>query len=335
MNSIFNTLYNICGELINIVVDIAYAIYDVSLFGFVFILLPFKSVDDKLLLHNNIVTTCNRYCKDIAYDIIWKYCELVTIGSNFYKKTILPEFHRITEYKYRNEIVLVKDGYETHYFKNWNELYNYPQRDELTYDFILYTDYQHNDSKKNYTAIIDEKQIKSSYIVNTKSSVNFIIFQLTMNNVKYDISLKEPRYFILKNNILKYPFFKWYMKTVYDIHLPEKYSVYYMTQDMSIAVLHSPFFIKFNHDSVTSFSSGKPHIEMVSDEVDINEPVRSNTDSETTLNEANETNEDNEDNDITTRDNRLLDHVHEDGITDIVDNKIIESIINSEKLKTY
>ena len=38
----------------------------------------------------------------------------------------------------------------------------------------------------------------------------------------------------------------------------EEFSVSYMTQDMSTAELHSPFFIKFGEDSVTCFSSAKP-----------------------------------------------------------------------------
>ena len=48
------------------------------------------------------------------------------------------------------------------------------------------------------------------------------------------------------------------MRKIYDIELSEHFSVNYMTSDMSIVNLHNPFFIKFNEDGVTSFSSGKP-----------------------------------------------------------------------------
>ena len=48
------------------------------------------------------------------------------------------------------------------------------------------------------------------------------------------------------------------MKKVYEIELSECFSVTYMTTDMSIVNLYNPFFIKFNEDGVTSFSSGKP-----------------------------------------------------------------------------
>jgi hypothetical protein len=81
---------------------------------------------------------------------------------------------------------------------------------------------------------------------------------LTTDNNKYDINLKEPQNFFVKDNTLKFAFFKWYMKKVYDVNLTEDFSVNYMTQDMSIANLHHPFYIKFNEDGVTSFSTGKP-----------------------------------------------------------------------------
>ena len=315
----FDILYNICTEAFSLVADVAYTMYDISVFGIIFIALPLKSVDDKLVLHKDIVTSCNTFCKDLAYDIGWKYCEFATIFNTYYKKTLVPEFHKFTNYKFRNEIIVVKDGIETHYFKNWDELYNY--KGELNYDFILNTDYQSNDIKKNYTAIIDDKNVKPSCVIEKKSSVNFIIFQLTMNNTKYDISLKEPKYFILKNNTLKYPFFKWYMKSVYDITLTDQFSVYYMTQDMSIAVLHSPFFIKFNEDSVTSFSSGKPLV------------VPSESESNCENEEEATTNENV--NEAVTNDTMVVNDDRSDISNDSITNEILRSILNSEKLKTY
>lgn len=317
----FDILYNISTEALSLVADIVYTMYDISVFGIIFMILPLKTVDDKLLLHKDIVTTCNTLCKDVAYDIGWKYCELVTIFNTCYKKTLLPEFHKFTNYKFRSEIIVIKDGIETHYFKNWDELYNY--KGELIYDFILNTDYQSNDIKKNYTAIIDDKNVKPTCTIEKKSSVNFIIFQLTTsNNIKYDISLKEPKYFILKNNTLKYPFFKWYMKAVYDITLTDQFSVYYMTQDMSIAVLHSPFFIKFNEDSVTSFSSGKPPVVPIESESNCCENkqviTRDENENETVIN-----------------DNMVVDDDRSDISNDSITDEILRIILNSEKLKTY
>lgn len=236
--------------------DIMYMIYDITIFSTVFIALPYKTIGEKTQIHNDIVSSCNTFCKDIVFDIGWKYCELVTFTNTFYKKTLLPKFHELTDYAYRNDVILVKDGNEVMYFKKWSDLHD--SIEELDYDLILYTDYGLNDDKKNYTIIIDDKSIRVKQPQEKSSTVNFIVFQLTINNTKYDISLKEPKNFLLQNNVLKYPFFKWYMKTVYDIELSPEFSVNYMTQDMSSAELHSPFFIKFGEDSVTCFSSAKP-----------------------------------------------------------------------------
>ena len=238
------------------VFDIMYMVYNISIFSTVFIALPYNTTDEKTQIHNDIVSSCNTYCNDIVFDIGWKYCELVTCTNTYYKKTIVPNFHKFTNYAYRNDVILVKDGNEVASFKNWNAFYE--SIDELDYHLIIYTDYRLNDDKKNYTMIIDDKSIRMKHPEEKPSSVNFIVFQLTTNNTKYDISLKEPKNFLLQNNVLKYPFFKWYMKKVYDVELSEEFSVYYMTHDMSISELHSPFFIKFGEDSVTCFSSAKP-----------------------------------------------------------------------------
>jgi hypothetical protein len=236
--------------------DIMYMIYDISIFSTVFIALPYKTFNEKTQIHDDIVSSCNTFCKDIVFDIGWKYCELVTYTNTFYKKTIVPKFHELTDYAYRNSVILVKNGTEVAYFKTWSDLHE--SIDELNYDLILYTDYSLNNDKKNYTIIIDEQSIRMKQPEEKISTVTFIVFQLTTDGTKYDISLKEPKNFLLQNNVLKYPFFKWYMKTVYQVELNEEFSVNYMTQDMSIAELYSPFFIKFGEDSVTCFSSAKP-----------------------------------------------------------------------------
>jgi hypothetical protein len=127
---------------------------------------------------------------------------------------------------------------------------------------------------------------------------------LTVNDVKYDINLKEPYNFLVKNNTLKEPFFKWYMKHFYNVKLNNDFSVNYMSQDMSIGKLHSPFFIKFNESSVTSFSSGKPKTMEV-----INEKEDSVNDEE-----------------------EFVDETEDSGV---VVNKIITDILNSERLKSH
>ena len=75
---------------------------------------------------------------------------------------------------------------------------NEPISQDIKYDMILQTEYnKNNDSKKNYTAI--SYDIKSKNTID-QSNISFIIFQITTNNEKYDINLKEPKNFLIKNN---------------------------------------------------------------------------------------------------------------------------------------
>ena len=158
-----------------------------------------------------------------------------------------------------NSIILIKNGEEIKYYKNMELLKN--ATEDIDHDLIFYTDFSNNDSKKNYTIISENNINNPMENIKHKCDVNFIIFQLTMDKIKYDINLKEPKNFMIKNNTLKMPFFKWYIKKIYNVDLKEDYSVSYMTQDMNITNLQSPFFIKLNDEGMTSFSSGKPKIE--------------------------------------------------------------------------
>ncbi|MDB4277978.1 hypothetical protein N9895_02950, partial [Gammaproteobacteria bacterium] len=154
--------------------------------------------------------------------------------------------------------LLIKNGEEIAQFKTW-EMFE-DEKEKVDFDLILYTKYNEIEPKKNYTLIRDKCFSNPDSLLNNKCDVSFIVFQLTTDGNKYDIQLKEPHNFFVKDNILKYTFFKWYMKKVYDVVLSEEFTVNYMTNDMSLANLHNPFFIKFNEDGVTSFSSGKPKI---------------------------------------------------------------------------
>ena len=232
-----------------------------------------------------------------------------------------PASPRLTDYAYRNDVLLIKDGIENVSFKNWSDLHD--SIEELDYDLIMYTDYSLNDDKKNYTMIIDDRSIRMKQPDEKPSSVNFIVFQLTTNDTKYDISLKEPKNFLLQNNVLKYPFFKWYMKTVYNIELREEFSVNYMTQDMSIAELHSPFFIKFGEDSVTCFSSAKPTPIILS---------RSDSEVETYIDSEVETETD-IDSEVETDIDSNIDKEFEVSLNSIVDDTLMNNIKNCEKLK--
>jgi len=234
--------------------NILYNIYEMLIYTGVSIIYIQTPGDERDITSKNVINICNNYCKEVSYDIGWKFAEIATVTKIFYRKTIIPYFHELTNDYFRYPILLIKDGEELIYVKNIDS----SQLEEMEYDLLFYTDYNENDPKKNYTIISESgiKDIKSP--IEHKCDINFIIFQLNIDNEKFDINLKEPKNFLLKNNILKYNFFKWYMKKVYNKDLSGDFSVNYMCQDMSTENLNSPFFIKFGDEGVTSFSSKKP-----------------------------------------------------------------------------
>ena len=222
-----------------------------------------NSDSERYEIFKSVILNSNNYCKDVTVEIGWKCAEIATVTNMFYRKQVIPTIHYLTNDYFRYPILLIKDGEEVMNIKNIDSY----QLDELEYDLLFYTDYSENDPKKNYTIISETgiKDIKSP--IDNKSDINFIIFQLTNRfGAKFDINLKEPKNFLLKNNVLKYSFFKWYMKKVYNRPLSNDYTVNYMSQDMSTVSLKSPFFIKFGEDGVTSFSIP----ELSSDEKDEN-----------------------------------------------------------------
>lgn len=244
-----NIFVTILLELSNIL----YCIYEMLILTGVSVLYIQKSDKEREEIHKIIINNCNNYCKDVSIDIGWKCAEIITVTKIFYRKQLIPTVHYLTNDYFRYPILLIKDGEEIMCIKTLNS----SEIQEGEYDLLFYTDYSENDPKRNYTIIRETgiKDIKSP--IEHKCDINFIIFQLTHNDEKFDINLKEPKNFLLKNNVLKFNFFKWYMKKVYNEDLSEEYSVNYMCQDMSTANLKNPFFIKFGDEGVTSFSSKK------------------------------------------------------------------------------
>ena len=253
-------MLNIIFDVMNIIGNISYLLYDMLVLGGIMILFPLEDRSVKMLLHKSSIRSCNTFCKNVSFDISWKMCEIVTLAQTSYRKTILPNFHSITDnyFRNRNAVLLIKNGEEIAEFKTW-EMFE-DEKEKVDFDLILYTKYNEIEPKKNYTLIRDKCFSNPDSLLNNKCDVSFIVFQLTTDGNKYDIQLKEPHNFFVKDNILKYTFFKWYMKKVYDVVLSEEFTVNYMTNDMSLANLNNPFFIKFNEDGVTSFSSGKPKV---------------------------------------------------------------------------
>lgn len=293
-------------EFVKLLGNILYFTYESLVHGCIDIWLLNVENEEFILKNKTLaVMTINKYFIDTGVDISWKTLEFVGAVKKYYNKSIVPYFHHITNDFFKKSITIINNGEVVMLVKDKNA-FNELNLDNNGYDMIFYTDYSLNDSKRNYTSILDDKNVikNISNVSESKSSVNFIIFQLTVNDVKYDINLKEPYNFLVKNNTLKEPFFKWYMKHFYNVKLNNDFSVNYMSQDMSIGKLHSPFFIKFNESSVTSFSSGKPKTMEV-----INEKEDSVNDEE-----------------------EFVDETEDSGV---VVNKIITDILNSERLKSH
>lgn len=249
-------------EFINLVKlfgSLLYFLYENIVGGFIHIVLFNEETDSIIKYKNNAIALIDNLFIDIGVNITWKMLEIVGTIKIFYNKSLIPLFHNTTNDYFRNTIILIKNGKEVMSIKN-NEVFEALNIDKTDYELILCSDYSLNDSKRNYTLITDNvSDVKNSKVLlSNKTNVSFIIFQLLQDGKKYDINLKEPKNFFIKNNTLKEPFFKWYMNKVYNIELSDNFSVNYMAQDMSVGNMHSPFFIKFNDSSVTSFSSGKP-----------------------------------------------------------------------------
>ena len=222
---------------------------------------PFKNVFDTSLItvKNELLNVYNDSLKEPIYDISWKMLEILTIFNEYNEKHILPNFHKYTNYYFRNDVILIKGGKEIKYYKTWKHYLT--SKDKVLFDLILKTDYTLNDKNKNYTLVIENptnvtnENVKN--IIANKCDISFIVFELTFNNIKYDINFKSPHNFFVKDNIFKYTFFKWYMNKIHNIELTEDFTINYMTSDLSQGVLHYPFHIKFNESGLNSFSYKK------------------------------------------------------------------------------
>lgn len=208
-------------------------------------------------IESEILLKCNNYVKDVFFKVNWKIIEFLTLIREFNKKTLRPMFHELTDNYFRKSIKIIHNGEEIHSFKNCKEAsYKIDGEETYRFDFILHTNYHKIESKKNYT-IISDKLINDYKEQIIPSDVGFIIFQLKYEDVKYDIDLKEPRNYLIKDNVLKSSFFKYYMINTYNIKIGDEFSVSYMTNDMSSSTLTNPFFIKFNDVGITSFPMKK------------------------------------------------------------------------------
>ena len=235
LSSLINVLYIIYTKLIYIVLS---SVCFITNNEYSYVLNSYNSKINKLTI----------YSQDILCDIGWKYCEIVTISTDCYNKQILPLFHLITYDYFKNPFLLIKNGEEIKYFKNKESLYLINNSD---FDLLFYTDFRNDDSRKNYTMIGHDTDLKKYNLSNINiSNISFIVFELTFNTVKYNINLKEPYNFLIIENVLDHAFFKWYMNKHYKIKITNNYNINYILQDMSTSELTSPFFIKINNKAI-------------------------------------------------------------------------------------
>jgi len=215
-------------------------------------------------IESETIIVCNNYFKDILFKVNWKIIEFISLIREFNKRTLRPKFHELTDNYFRKPIKVISNGVEIYNFKNYEEAYNKIEKDEKSdYDFILNTKYHKTESKKNYTIISDKLSNDYKEIFDV-CEVGFIYFQLKCSNngeiQKYEINLKEPKNYLIKDNVLKTSFFKYYIKNIYNVDISDDFSIDYMTNDMSVSSLNNPFFIKFNEIGLTSFPMKKENV---------------------------------------------------------------------------
>jgi hypothetical protein len=166
-----------------------------------------------------------------------------------YSKIVKPILYEILELDDgRYEIIVVRNGKETHKFKTMNDFKKsgIMKRDENhenditypfnidNYDFVMQTFYnKENDDTKNYCIKYDyfnegdyNNTSKTFDLPNIVSNNKFIAVVLKFNNKEYQINIYEPFNFnVSENVVLEYNFLKWYMRKYYNIKLTNEYTI--------------------------------------------------------------------------------------------------------------
>ena len=103
---------NILLEIYLSVINIIYWLYEMSIYISVNIIYSYELEEQQDQIYKEVIGYCNNFCNEISYDIVWKYCEAITITKTLYRKNIVPNFHYLTTDYFRYPIVLIKDGKE-------------------------------------------------------------------------------------------------------------------------------------------------------------------------------------------------------------------------------
>ena len=75
---------NIFFEIMNIIGNVLYVLFDMLILSGIFILFPLEDRSVKMLLHKSSIQSCNTFCKSVSFDISWKMCEIITIVQIFF-----------------------------------------------------------------------------------------------------------------------------------------------------------------------------------------------------------------------------------------------------------
>ena len=215
--------------------------------------------DDKIAIYELLNESLKQSINDLTFDISWKFIEIITQMKTFYKKNIIPYFHKITNNNFRNQLKVIKNGNEILQLKDIDAFKECSEN--IVYDLLLMTKYDDVNENNNKTLILENIDNYNDQNFEKKSDVSFIIFELKNNNKTYDINFKSPLNFNLQNNILKDSFFKWYIKNKYNEDLEENYEVNFMTSELYSDKLKNPFYIKFNENGISAFSTIKKNSE--------------------------------------------------------------------------
>lgn len=192
--------------------------------------------------------------KSVICLVGWNSIRGYTKLQNMNKKYVLPFYNRniLTLYNNfigtvpeKNTIILVKNGKEIKQFRNLKELQDASK--VPNYDFILHTYYGEDNENENYTVRHNEIPEGAYY---QKSTCSFLAIELKYEGKTYQIDLKTPFNFIVKDNeLLDFPFLKWYIRKCYNVDISQNYVVEFVDSFIASETITSDYNIKLTIDN--------------------------------------------------------------------------------------
>lgn len=112
-----------------------------------------------------------------------------------------------------------------------NKYCNISQIKELVYDFVI------KKEGNDYIIIHDVSNYES--LRSEIPSYNIMSIVLYINNEQFEISLKKPNNYMVIGNVLNHQFFKFYMKTTYNIIIDSTYTIKFIDNKMNFKECNS------------------------------------------------------------------------------------------------